>query len=368
MEPFKRGKVYYCRFQFRGREVYQSLKTSSKAEAKRRAQILLENAHDEKWAHPRSKKCCTLGDILAAYREASIKPSDDTRSNNIYRLLSIVAPKTPEKEAAKLSADVCTDAAIFEYRNRCSNPPPAAKGQPQVAPRPNGSINSDVRKARSIFSKDAMAYYRAKGLSLPDTIPAFLGVRHLEAPNAGYQPIGEATAAKIDEGIAKLKTEDIELWKVLSIMRRMGLRNGEVLAMKGHWLEQTPQGPAIAIRNRADWQPKNRVEATILIDEELAEELAKSGKDEYVIAPRKTPTQRYNLLYRTASKWIRRHIPGRTKSLYELRKEAGSVVATTQGLFAAQTLLRHKSQSTTETFYATNLTMPRAINVGGKAE
>lgn len=368
MKIWKRGKNYYCRFEFAGREIYQSLKTDSKTEAKRRAQVLLEQAHDEKWAHPRSKKCCTLGEILAAYREASIKPSDDTRSNNIYRLLSIVAPGMTEKEAAKLSADVCTDAAIFEYRNRCSTPPPVAKGQPQAAPRPNGSINSDVRKARSLFSKDAMAYYRAKGLTLPDTLPAFQSVRHLAAPNRGYKPIGEKTAVEIDAAIASVKSEDIELWKILSIMRRTGLRNGEVLAMKGDWLEQTQEGPTIAIRNRSDWQPKNDVEANILIDNELAEELSKSGEDDYVIAPKMLPTQRYNLLYRTASKWIRKHIPSRTKSLYELRKEAGCVVATSLGLFAAKTLLRHKSQATTEMFYASSLALPRAITVGGKTE
>ncbi len=99
------------------------------------------------------------------------------------------------------------------------------------------------------------------------------------------------------------------------------------------------------------------------LSEELVEEFrADIGTRRYLVANDKAPTARQNAIYRTASAFVRKHLPGRSKSLHELRMYAGARVATEHGLYAAKEFLGHATVSTTEKHYAAYLKNVRAVS------
>ena len=55
--------------------------------------------------------------------------------------------------------------------------------------------------------------------------------------------------------------------------------------------------------------------------------------------------------FETLYSWLRKQGITARKPLHELRKELGAILASTQGIFAAQSVLRHAQISTTAAYY-----------------
>lgn len=361
---YRRGSIWHVRFWIVGRDgVRRRISISLKTESKTVAKKLAPNIYNDYLIALRSpepaglpQKSSPLEAIEKAYLEFG-KGTKATRTQNINVLYRIVAPGADKKAAGKLSGDLITGDAITRFV--CT----ALTGD---KPRPAHSINSDIRHARAVFSKAARRdVYKVNKIALPITLDDFMVATGADDSRnqGGYIPIPRSSLADLDGALAKIKDTEPDLWIVVSLMRRCGMRNSEVLAARGEWIIDTEEGPAIAIIARPYFSPKNGRGGEILIDLELAAMLIQKP-DDHLVAPGKLPTQRYNLIYREASAWVRQFIgKSRKKSLYELRKEAGSRVAAESGLFAAQALLRHKSQATTEKYYATSINRPRAIKI-----
>lgn len=349
---------YYVRFQFQGREVFKSLKTSNLASAKKAAKTVFDRIHDEQFIHPRTSgkvDSVTLGKIEEIYL-ADGNGKIRSRRQNINALYKIIASEKTHEECQALFLEEVNESSVRVHIAAATK-----------AKRPGNSTNSEIRQARAVFSKKAVKnIYTPKKISLPASLTGFMNadMASEQAVSTGYVPLDRSILVQLDKAMIKLKKTDLDTWKVVTLMRRCALRNSEILAAKGKWIIETEDGPALAILNRPedDFTTKNGRECEILIDKKLASTL-RCEAEEFLIGQGKHKTDRYDIIYRTASAFVRKYTQGRKKSLYELRKEAGSRVATEEGLFAAQALLRHSSQKTTERFYARSLNRPRAIRV-----
>ena len=347
-------KPYYVRFTLGGKQVFRSTKTTDRNRALAFAKMLRNNAYNTTLLHPRlAKAVCTIAQIKEAYANATSLGKAKVRRCNFLQLLHVISPGEAEETILEKSAEVIVPALIVQHQ---------AGGLKKK--RPPVSINADIKQARAVFSKRAVAYYeKVCGLTLPKTLKDFLEVPYLPAENRGYDPIAPQVLAKIDAAIAEIKTKNFELWKVLTIARELGLRNHEIYSAKGSWIIPTAEGTAFSVINReGEFRTKNGVEREILVASELGEALAGTPAEKYLIAPEKLPTQRHNVIYRETAMFLRPFLPNRKKLLYELRKQAGSWVATNAPghLYDAQAFLGHKSFATTERYYAKNLNRPKA--------
>ena len=124
------------------------------------------------------------------------------------------------------------------------------------------------------------------------------------------------------------------------------------------------------VRETQFFQPKNRQTRVIPVPKKILDELSefKRAGDPFIV-PGLTPKTYYratapvNLAYRCDDshralvEWLRLQGVNDSKPCHRLRKEFGSAVATTFGLFAAQKMLGHSSPLVTEAHYAglTNL-------------
>jgi hypothetical protein len=91
----------------------------------------------------------------------------------------------------------------------------------------------------------------------------------------------------------------------------------------------------------------------------LLREWRANSKSEFVITSERSPRHdRSRTNYRCATQfsavyqWLRAHSITARKPLHELRKQLGALLASKQGIFAAQRVLRHAQISTTAACYA----------------
>ena len=324
----------------------RSLGTSEKREATKRAKSIFDEAQDLVWKKGVAPSA-TLASIEELYETAPIKPNAVSRKRAANCLRTVVGEDSKAKKVTL--ADLTADALMAYITAQ------------KIKGRTSDGINSTLRQARSVFSKRARKYYIERGIVIPATLTGWLEAPLLPSAVSGYQPIDRVDLRGIDKAIESVRNTNPDLWLACSLSRRLGLRNDEIFSAVGEWVENTPSGPALVIRNRQIWRPKNGVSGILLLDTELASVLMLRDKDEFLVAPARTKTARYDIVYRDTSTLLRPFLQGRQKALYELRKEAGADTTTSQGLAAAKSMLRHKSQATTEKYYAAYLNPSQPI-------
>jgi hypothetical protein len=105
-----------------------------------------------------------------------------------------------------------------------------AAGDKQAAKR---SANSNLAKARAVFSEAAVEQYRLAGLTLPD-LTGFLKVKKYTHVRKGWRPPPDTVIAQLinwaDQG------NDPEREKVLVMALWFGLRREECAEARWHWL------------------------------------------------------------------------------------------------------------------------------------
>jgi len=348
----KGRKSFYVRFKFRGLSIFESLRTAEKAVAKRRAQNIYDTAQERYFEGHRGGEKTTFEQIETAYTIAPLDCSVAAKRHNFSILLRMCCPGMERAAALKQTLTRCTAAAIQQYQAA-----QLARG------RPAGSINSDLRQARSVFSRHARQAYEASKINLPGDIHTFLeqpGLRD-RRQKTGYVPIPREALAALDDALIGLRHRNRDMWLVITLMRNLGMRNGEVYRATGSQLVRHQGQLAIDLRNNAEATIKNELEGIIILDPALASEMSAVAPGEHIICAGKSKTSRRNFIYKETSRWLRRFIPNRPKCLYELRKEAGSITAHRHGIFAAKKLLRHRSQVTTERYYLGALSAASSI-------
>ena len=256
--------------------------------------------------------------------------------------------------AAKVDAlplSVLTASAVqrwkLEYIARAGTAPDARR-------RAENSVASLIRNARSLFSAKCRKYALAE-LILPDPLP-FAGVELPRKGNTSYQ--SRIDAGKLIEAARRELTG--ELFKVFTLGLLCGLRKREIDLLT--WGQVDFDKSLIRIERTEYFQPKSEdSNGEVDLDAEtlaLLRGWKASASGPFVIESTRPPrheTSRVN--YRCVQHfealyvWLRKQGITARKPLHELRKELGAILASTQGIFAAQSVLRHAQISTTAAYY-----------------
>lgn len=253
-----------------------------------------------------------------------------------------------------LPLSVLTPAAVQKWRKARLD---AVGTAPDARRRAESTTATVLRNARALFSDDNLEHAKDE-LVLPEPRP-FAGLKLPKKRDTRYK-------SRIDAGElikAARSTLTGEVFKVFTLSICYGLRKREIDALK--W-EQVNFGKRVLQMDPTDvFEAKSEEsEHDIDIDDEMISVLRgwrAQTKGEFVIAAKekaRSVSKRGRVPYRceehfrTLYAWLRDHGVKSQKPLHELRKEVGAILASTQGIYAAQRVLRHAQISTTADHYA----------------
>ncbi len=329
------------------------LGTSVPQIAIKNAKLYLEKLQSNDWSAMEAMKArsmaLTVGEIIDEYRKATaeleLQPITVTGSiNTLLRVITLA--RYCDKEKAKETPLTLLNSDLIASYWKVT----AAENRTTTASRLN--------QAQAVFSTRAMGIYRRKW-NLPD-LKEFSSAPKLRKrlSDQTFKEFGAEVAGKLEWEAQQIRQTDPDTFRVYLLAARLGLRDKEIVAIRGDWIEERRGKWVLAIIDRPQqpFHTKAGVNRWMELSQELIDEFCtKIGKPCYLVAEGKSPTTRQNAIYRTASAFIRRYLPGRSKSLHELRKYAGARIAAEHGLYAAKEFLGHATISTTEKHYAAYL-------------
>lgn len=225
---------------------------------------------------------------------------------------------------------------------------------PDARRRAENSAASLIRCARALFSAKARKY-AATELILPDPLP-FAGVELPKKGNTAYASKIDASAL-IESARAELTGEP---FKIFCLGLLCGLRKREIDLLT--W-QQVDFGKAVIRIERTEYfQPKSEDSTgEVDLDPELLTVLQgwkAQASGPFVIESTRKPKHessrvnyRCEMHFETLYAWLKQQGITARKPLHELRKELGAILASTHGIFAAQSVLRHAQISTTAAYY-----------------
>lgn len=251
-----------------------------------------------------------------------------------------------------------TAEAIQKWRLQYLN---ARKDSPADHSRAVNTVNAHVRNARSLFTTKALEF-AGKRLALPDPLP-FSNVK-LERRRTTTRYSSRIDPATLIHDAKKdmYEVPDCqEQFKIFCLALLCGLRKREIDTLL--WTSVDFEKQVIRIERTKYFQPKSEESAA---EVDLAPELVaifqayhKKTKGEFVIESENPPRyhisranyraeREFKLLYA----WLESKGVSARKKLHELRKECGSVIANSMGIFAASRALRHSDIRITSQYYS----------------
>jgi hypothetical protein len=368
LNMFRHGEksVFHVRFRIKGREIRRSTGRFDPLEARDVAwDIYLEESglRADRQVRRLRDTSARIGDITDLYIEKIMTRADiqqRTAQENVQTLFRMLRLVYPGKDVRELRAEVLTEDLVMSWRQRRYER--EGLTYPSSNRRLNYSLNSDLRKVRSVFSRKATRLYTL--LNLPD-LEGFLKVSRLPQHDTRYVPIPQERIVAMDKKARDdLRPNRPGLFVTYELARFGGLRSSEILNIRRHWIvadngyfrigvvyrdpRTDPAGVEFKPKSRDRWVPvsKKRLDDWLSV-------LPKLGSYDLLVQG-STKTARKNLVEREACGWVAQFIPDRNKRLHELRKHAGSEIATRDGLMAAAQF-PGDSYSVTEKHYASLL-------------
>jgi len=354
LAPARRaGGPYYIRFEppsngvTRIRTVHRSLRTNVIAAAKARAKLIIEPILNGQWETAEKLKSrsgyATIGDIIERYlSQAEDRPA--TIRNNISALRLVVRTVhwgDPDvKSSAILTGDLIRQFERIRMRD--------AKAEPSRR-RARATIRSYVVQARSLVAKRKMRFY--EDINLPNLD----GFRNepVEMPKRSKpRALDTSVIAAINAAAPMLAESDPAVYVAFLLFSRLGLRNVEIRNARWSWIENGCMG--IIERPEENFYPKGS-EGWVPIAPDVLKELMRFrhlSTNDYIV-PGVTATDRKIAVDRRHSAWVGQWIKDRSKTSYELRRYAGSLVYNaTRDILKVRDFLRHASIETTQQWYA----------------
>jgi integrase len=357
-----RGGKFYLRLTRNGKPIWKSLKTTQKAAAIERAKKDLDALEKNDWK-PEAKvvaprRFATLGEILDCFRKSGSQTLISPRAIRQYAgsFKDVVSKGIGKEYQDTMSSTLLTEELIRKYMAACRHID-SNTGKPF---RPDHSIQSSITQARCVLQENFSDIYR--DLMLPDLTGFRAKKRFKKRVNEGFVPFDRQTVIDMEAAAERLWENRDAVWICYALMSQLGLRNGEVA--KATW-DQFIERPIFDVKGIPTIQRFFRVRADyaeavgreLPVSDSLWEKL-KAFKDEAVtefVCPGKNKSERSITCLRQINRFAERFIRDREKISYELRKWAGSIVATRYGIYEAQKFLGHRSVTTTETYYASYL-------------
>lgn len=255
------------------------------------------------------------------------------------------------------------------------------------------TIQTILRNCSALFSPKLLRFYTKLGLGglrnpfsevdrppvrIPPYSPLPVGVLKQVCAKAQLLRVGDPEATEPEKVRNRnhgpdFRRPQIGAYLLFLLELGLGLRRNEADKAEWDWILPSIDGRHIMeVRESPFFQPKSRQARVIPVPKQILDELSAFKRDgDPFIVPGLPPkiydpaTAPVNLAYRCDDshralvEWLRLHGVNDDKPCHRLRKEFGSAVATTFGLFAAQKMLGHSSPLVTEAHYAglTNLPM-----------
>ncbi|MEX2578808.1 MAG: tyrosine-type recombinase/integrase [Verrucomicrobiales bacterium] len=321
----------------------------------------------------------TIEEFTELYRtvcsEFDRPPSRATRERYI-RSLERIAESTGVRRIASLD-----ERKVDEFKRRYLANGRKAKRVDQSI---RITLNGILRNAASLFSTQALQSFRRKGLELENP---FRGAQIRGIKIKPYSPLPREIVETIWKDSAKLRDGDPDAdpppeevrprdaidfrqphrdsYALLLLELGLGLRRNEADKARWDWFSKDGAGRRfIEVREDPHFRPKSGESRVIPVDNALWEALVEvKENEEFVVdghAPeelrpekdKKSATYRCDQAHRVFVAWLRKMGVDDPKPCHRLRKEFGSFVSTTFGLFYAQRFLGHSSPSVTSAYYA----------------
>lgn len=350
---------YQLRCEIYGRLLKRSLGTNNGATAEAIAAKLIRKARERRWdaidlTRARAiNAVATIGEIIAAYRNLTTGLiAERTQRDNISSLRLLVK-RGLEREMDETSIDALrtselTSKLIRDFK-RVSARDGSNAEDPESAKR---SVNSRLRQARSVFTKEMLtAYYADRELLLTDLKP-FLTEPGFRAAKAKYVPPDDQLMQQMFSSLRQFRRADPFAYLAWLLSYGCGLRRGEIAQLKWSTLVEKDGAGILQLSARQ----KNKRQADVPVPRRvwaLLKVFRKHATGEYVLpSPREDSKLRGQNIFRRVYSWMRSHGWTRRKCLHEMRKYLGYRVRQQFGLEAAQGMLRHENQSTTEDYYS----------------
>jgi integrase len=215
------------------------------------------------------------------------------------------------------------------------------------------SVNSLLRKAKSLFSTKRLRFVGSLGL--PFSGP-FEGVEFEPRQSMRYHilvSLEKLTA----EALRELPAQELKIFLLASMA---GLRRNEIDKLE--WSAFRWEQSVLRIENSMHFQTKNeRSRGDVDLDPELSalfRELYANRTGSFVIeshiGPRRSSTYRHyrcNMIFKSLFAWLRPKGVSSANPLHTLRKEFGSRINDVHGIYAASRALRHADIAITSQHY-----------------
>ena len=324
----------------------------------------------------------TVEEFAEVYR-GSLKrieyPPSKPTSERYLKSLSFLCRRVNVRQLSNLTAEKVkcfVGDYLAEGRNECRD-----EGSVKI------SCNAILRNAGALFSKQMLGEFQSAGLSL---VNPFVGQKLRRVTIKAYSPLKREALDAIWRDAVKLRDGDPEAhpparkprgrWQdpdlrkphpeahaILLLELGIGLRRNEADKAQWDWFFTDKEGRHyLEVKATPYFMPKSKERRVIPVEPLLYQAIqeTRSQVSLFVVGGRlpriyseenapKNLVYRCDLHHRALASWLRtRHGIEDDKPCHLLRKEFGSYVATSFGLFAAQRMLGHSSPSVTESFYA----------------
>ena len=341
-----RNGAYYVRATFRGKTILRKCPYQRKDQAVSWKNTFVKKQQqggDQVLESSRFRTAfTTVGKLLELYGTAAAhqyaldgKPKPATARKNMLQLANIIRQVEGVKSVDKLSLEVITRELAGNYVKAVVL---AAGDNELLKERARITAASTLRQAKSLFCKWARTYYADAALQLPPSVSEFMETGKAVKPKQYELPPLELRNDTF-EAAAALRESNPTLHAAFVLCYDLGMRASEAINARWEWIE-TQQGQRVMhICKREYWQgAKNQRNHYVPMSDEAYQALqAVCAADDprAHILPANTPTERYDIIARQLSAWMRELgwvRPTFMKAAHELRKLAGSKWYTEAGV------------------------------------
>ena len=318
----------------------------------------------------RRRASSTIGEALEAFENSGVRRCSQGTANRYANELRILI-----RDAKGLDESASLDELTKELVNSFySSRLKGLDGMDKL--KASSLANCTYRKARSIFGRRTINDGVFEGLTLPlASLNEFRTQPYHDGTDPQYEPPCPIVMEKIMKDAGRVRDEEPGVYVAFMLALCAGVRAGEAA-----WLEwrnfsevQTERGKEwiIVVQSSHQHVTKSKKSRRVPVHKAIVEELYRiNGKSRYVIPG--SDNYRKDTVWRNLATWFKSHGWTDNKKAHAMRGYFGAQVATSQGLYQAQTYLGHSTPVITNKYYAALLKMeapaldvPDTLNIEG---